>query len=376
MESLKTKIEAIILGQEVGRNLPLATLLSITSWAYELIIKLRLFLYQKNIAKSHRLPCMVISIGNIVLGGTGKTPLTIYLAELLKRLGLKVVILSRGYMGAAEQKGGLVSDGRQFFMTPIDAGDEPFMMAGILNGIPIFVGKNRFENGRIAMERFQPDVILLDDGFQHLQVKRDIDLVLLDHVNPLGNGHLIPRGPLREPVTALARGDAFIVTRSDHPSNNFSNLLKNQIKHTPIFKSRHVPCIRHVLGRNTDNSINPAIIKEKKVFAFSGIAKNHDFRNSLKGFEFVLTGFAEFPDHHSYQKNELAAICRKAKELKADFLVTTEKDFSKISDAADWPLPLIVIGVDISFDDQPSEFEQFILKRLKKRRVASDTDKE
>jgi tetraacyldisaccharide 4'-kinase len=367
VESLKKKIEAIILDQKTGQNLPLAALLSITSRAYGQITKLRQFSYRKNITKSKRLPCMVISIGNIALGGTGKTPVTIYLAELLKRLGYTVVILSRGYKGTAEQKGGLVSDGRQLFMTPEEAGDEPFMMAGILNDVPIFVGSNRFENGRTAMERFQPNVILLDDGFQHFQLKRDIDLVLLDHANPLGNGRLLPRGPLREPVNALARGDAFIVTRSDHRhTDNFSNLLENQIKNKPVFKSRHIPYIRHVWGGNTDSRIEPDCIKGKNVFAFSGIARNHDFRNSLKEFTFVLKGFSEFMDHHPYKKNDLAAICREAMERKADFLVTTEKDFSRISHDEELPLPLVVMGVNISFDDQASEFENFILKRLTK----------
>jgi len=366
LENLKKKIETIILGKQTGQNRPLSILLWISSLVYGHAVQARLLLYRKNIIRSHRLPCPVISIGNIALGGTGKTPMTVYLAELIKGRGMKTVILSRGYKGYAEQKGGLVSDGRQIFMTPNEAGDEPFMMAGILHEVPIFVGSHRYKNGRIAMERFKPDVILLDDGFQHVRLKRDIDLVLLDHANPFGNGHLLPRGPLREPLSALARGDAFILTRSDHSSNNFSDLLHKHMAHKPVFQSRHLPCIRHVLGGNTNDSINPSILKEKKVFAFSGIAKNQDFRNSLNRFACSLTGFSEFPDHHSYREKELSAVIRKAIQQKADFLATTEKDFSRINYAAGWPLPLVVVGVDISFDDQASEFEQFIFKKLEK----------
>lgn len=364
MESLKKKIEAIILDQKVSKNLPLAALLSITSGVYGQITRLRQFSYRKSIAKSHSLPCTVISIGNITLGGTGKTPMTIYLAELLKRLDRKVVILSRGYKGKAEKKGGLVSDGRKVFMTPAQAGDEPFMMAGILRDVPIFVGSNRFENGRIAMEKFQPDVILLDDGFQHIQLKRDIDLVLLDHANPFGNGRLLPRGPLREPLSALSRGDAFIMTRSDRPEGKLSDLLKNQMRQKPVFKTRHIPNICHVSDGKDNCPIEPDFIKGKKGFAFSGIAKNSDFRDSLKSF--ALTGFSEFPDHHNYKEEELASIGRKAIAQKADFLVTTQKDFSRIEHAKDWPLPLVVIGIKISFGDQASEFERYIAKRVEK----------
>jgi len=366
MESLKKKIEAIILNQEENKDLSLAALLSITSGAYGQVTRLRQFFYRKSFAKSHSLPCTVISIGNITLGGTGKTPMTIYLAELLKRLKRKVVILSRGYMGKAEKKGGLVSDGRQLFMTQDQAGDEPYMMAGLLSDVPIFVGGNRFKNGRIAIKKFQPDVILLDDGFQHLKLKRDIDLVLIDHANPVGNGRLLPRGPLREPVRALSRGDAFIMTRSDRPSGNLTNLLKNQIKKKPVFKTRHIPYICYVSGMKTNCSIEPDFIKGKKSFVFSGIAKNSDFRDSLKSFACVLTGFSEFPDHYNYKEKDLASFGRKAIEQKADFLITTEKDFSRIGHAEDWPLPLVVMGIKISFGDQTAEFEQFIAKRLVK----------
>lgn len=353
-----------MLDKEVSRNIPLTAILSITSGAYGQITRLRQFSYRKSITKSHSLPCTVISIGNIALGGTGKTPMTIYLAEMLKRMDRKVVILSRGYKGGAEKKGGLVSDGRQLFMTPDQAGDEPFMMAGLLRDVPIFVGSNRFKNGRTAMRKFQPDVILLDDGFQHLQLKRDIDLVLLDHSNPIGNGRLLPRGPLREPVSALARGDAFIMTRSDRPSNNLPDLLKCRIKQRPVFKTRHIPYICYVSGGKANCSIEPDLIKGKKVFAFSGIAGNSDFRNSLEGFACILTGFSEFPDHHNYRKKELASFGRKAIEQKAEFLVTTEKDFSRIGHDEDWPLPLVVMGIKISFEDQAAEFERFIAKRL------------
>ncbi len=366
MESLKKKIEEIILGREGSRDFSLAALLSITSGMYGQITRLRQFSYRKNLAKSRSLPCTVISIGNITLGGTGKTPMTIYLAELLNRLGRKVVILSRGYRGEAEKRGGLVSDGKKLFMTPDQAGDEPFMMAGILRDVPIFVGSNRVQNGRTAIKRFQPDVILLDDGFQHFQLKRDIDLVLLDHANPFGNGRLLPRGPLREPVSALARGDAFIMTRSDHSSDNLPDLLKDQVKRKPIFHTRHIPYICYVLRGNATYSMGPDFIKGKKGFAFSGIAKNSDFRDSLKAFSFALAGFSEFPDHHQYKEKELASVGREAIEQKADFMVTTEKDFSRIGHAKDWPLPLVVIGIKISFGDQASGFEQFIAQKLVK----------
>ena len=189
--------------------------LSMASKIYGGGVKLRQKLYQKGLVKSKRLPCMVISVGNLSVGGTGKTPMTIYLANLIQDFGNKAVVISRGYKGRAEKAGGIVSDGKVLLMGPETAGDEPYMMAVKLKNVPVIVGKNRFEAGMLAVRTFKPEVLVLDDAFQHLKLERDLDLVLLDCQRPFGNGHMLPRGIMREPVSALSRADALILTRSD-----------------------------------------------------------------------------------------------------------------------------------------------------------------
>ena len=171
--------------------------LSIASRAYGWCVRLRTAAYDQGMIKAKRLPCVVISIGNVTMGGSGKTPLTIYIAKKLCHLGYRVAVLSRGYGGKAEKSGAIVSDGSQIFVSADVSGDEPYMMAQQLASTPIIVGADRYRSGKIAVRSFNPDVILLDDGFQHRRLARDLDLVLLDASKPGGNGYLFPRGVLR-----------------------------------------------------------------------------------------------------------------------------------------------------------------------------------
>ena len=213
--NVKKKIQEIMTGgREIG-SLFLTLFLFAISVGYGGIVRLRETLYKKGLLQSKRLPCPVISIGNITVGGSGKTPMTIYVAELIKHLGYGVAIISRGYKGQAEKIGGVVCDGRRICMGPDTAGDEPFMVAQRLKTVPVIVGQNRFKAGRLAIREFKPDVLLLDDAFQHLKLHRDLDIVLLDSKAPLGNTYLFPRGTLRESASALSRGDAVVLTRSD-----------------------------------------------------------------------------------------------------------------------------------------------------------------
>ena len=192
----------------------LATLLWGISVLYGGLTHLRRRLYTRGRLKSHRLPCPVISVGNLTLGGTGKTPLVIHLAEKIQGMGYRPVILSRGYKGLAEKGGAVVSDGRNLLCDARQAGDEPYLMAILLPTVPVVVGRHRYRAGMDAIRRFQPDIILLDDGFQHLQLKRDLNLLLLDAQNPFGNRYLFPRGTLREPEVSLLGADAVVLTRS------------------------------------------------------------------------------------------------------------------------------------------------------------------
>ena len=362
-----------------GRHpfLSLASVLYILSLFYGWALKLREFCYGRHIFSTRRLPCKVISIGNITAGGTGKTPMTIYVAELLKQLGYRVAIISRGYKGGSEKDTRIVSDGEKISMTPAMAGDESYMMASRLSDVPVIVGRNRFAAGCLAVERFQPDVIVLDDAFQHVKLQRDIDLVLVDRTQPFGNGHVFPRGLLREPVSSLKRCAACILTRTDatrnEPRSGSYERLKSILKDRPMYASFHVPYYYTVpSGNRVSQEMFSAIQPLKnlgematgKGFGFSGIARNEDFQRTASSSGIDIKGFHEFPDHHPYAVGDLKAIYRAARKAGADFIVTTEKDHVRIIHNDPLPFDLVVIGVRISFGKHSMDFLNFIQERL------------
>ncbi len=358
---INKNIESILFDDGKNALFSLKFFLYLLSCCFSGITKIRTVLYQKQILKSHRLPCKVISIGNLAAGGTGKTPMTIYMAQLVQRLGYKPVVISRGYKGNAENTGGMVSDGKHLLMDYNMAGDEALMIAKRLQNIPVLVGKNRHKSSITAIEKFNPDVVILDDAFQHLKLDRDIDLVLLDHGSPLGNGHLLPRGILREPASALSRSDAVIFTRS---KNAEMPLLRGKRMEKPAFKTTHTPHICHgASGSGTCGPVQDGILKNRKIYLFSGIANNHDFQDTMAGMGGDIVGTSFFPDHHKFAFTDLQAICRAAKDAKADIIATTEKNVAGITDDIQWPCDFIVVGIDITFSDAPA-FETFITDKL------------
>ncbi len=377
MLHVKKKIESIMNNKGSSLTPSLASLLHGISIFYGAAQRLRATCYRHRIFSSRELPCKVISVGNITVGGTGKTPMTIHVAREIKRTGLKVVIVSRGYRGGAEKHGGIVSDGRTLYMNAEQAGDEPYMIACRLKGVPVVVGKNRFAAGMLAIRKFQPDVIVLDDAFQHLKLKRDIDLVLLDHMHPFGNSHLLPRGVLREPVSSLARSAACILTRCRAGAEEaaLSSLAGIQmlVPGIPVFTSSHVPYWYMVhKGEHKSFEAVPDVfspkdqeqLKHRKVYCFSGIARNDDFRHTVKDLGFKITGFLEFSDHHPYTEKDLETILRCAEKTGANRLITTEKDHARIAFKGPLPMALIVVGVKVSFDDREQNFISFIKNRL------------
>ncbi len=362
MRDIQQKVESVIAGETRHGLLP--SVLSGLSLLYSGIMQGRALLYERGILQARTLPCPVISVGNLTAGGTGKTPMTIFLADALQRKGYRVAIISRGYRGGAEKTGGIVSDGETLKMNPATAGDEPWMMAKKLKGIPVLVGQNRFASGMRAVRRFAPDVILLDDAFQHLRLNRNINLVLMDSRHPLGNGYVLPRGPLREPVTALKRADAILLTRSDAgpPSAGEWNRLP---KGCPVFRTVHWPCIAEIMPRNQESaSPPPEVLQGRRVFAFSGIADNGGFQKTIRQLGGILAGSAEFPDHYAYSAQDLTRIDQNARQAGAEFLVTTEKDRVRLSGPQLWSLDLAVIGIGISFPEREDEFLRFVIGNL------------
>jgi tetraacyldisaccharide 4'-kinase len=283
-----------------------------------------------------------------------------YVANLLKGLGLPVAVISRGYGGHAQRSGGIVSDGKGTMMEVRVSGDEPQLLASKLRGIPLLVGKDRYRVGRLAISRFGASVLVLDDAFQHLPLKRDLDLLLLDSMRPFGNGQLVPRGTLRETVEQIERASAFVLTRwsaaGDSPPE--LSVVKAHAPGRPIFKCMHVPEKLSLAGGK--NLLDSASLKGRRLFAFSGIARNDHFRETISKLEGFIAGFMEFADHHRYSDHDLELIWKKARALNVDNLITTEKDYVNISNDISSTPQLLVLGVAISFGDDAKRFESYI----------------
>lgn len=369
----KRKIEAVMTAGSERKSVFLGFFLFVVSFGYSALVKLRETFYKKGLLQSETLLCPVISIGNITIGGTGKTPMTIYIAERIEHFGHRVAIISRGYKGKAEKTGGVVCDGRMIYMTPDKAGDEPYMIAKMLKTVPVIVGQDRYKAGMLAIKRFKPDVLILDDGFQHLKLDRDMDLVLLDSKEPFGNTYLFPRGSLRENASALFRGDAVIFTRSDAGKSESVGQIKSVLPGKPIFHSVHTPYIAKIvtgdnskLGDRLNISSKYAfdIFKNIGSYAFSGIARNDDFLQTIESFNCEIRGFSRFPDHHEYTDRELDTIVKLALDLSVDFIFTTEKDYARIAHKIKWPVDLVVVGIKISFETDEHAFDEFLYYRL------------
>lgn len=339
------------------------------SSVYGLGVGFWLGLYKMGILKQKTLPCFVISVGNIVVGGAGKTPMAIYLAQGLKEMGKKVVVVSRGYKGKYKEPAVIVCDGDQIFLSAEDSGDEPYMMAK-RRAFPVVIGKDRFKAGMKAMEAFKPDVIILDDGFQHLKLKRDLDFLLLDHANPFGNERFLPAGRLRESLGSSGqRADALIFTRSremDESAGPVEKKLSAHYPDCPRFKTFHMPFIFKHIGhdQNLKNTITHVKgLIGKNAVLFSGIAKNISFLSSMEKLGVNVLDHLEFKDHYRYKEPDILRITSSAQKKGADFILTTEKDWAKLDQNSKWGLDLIVMGIQIEFE-HPQRFESFLNSRL------------
>jgi len=376
-----SRIESIMSGNDAGQWPILRRALSIVSIGYGLVVQHRRKRFDVQHPRVQKLPCPVISVGNITLGGTGKSPMTVYIARFLQHQGLRPAVLSRGYRGGAEKTGGVVSDGVTIRLAADMAGDEPLMMAHQLKGVPILVGKDRYKSGMKAILEFSVNVLVLDDAFQHHRLFRDINLVLLDHEQPFGNGRVVPAGPLREPVPALRAADAILLTRykmdgASHPvqPSGIAQMRQFVPYETPIFRSGHRACIRgiwpascrtHPSDLFSTPPVSDITLSGNCLFAFSGIARNADFRESVQNMGYSLAGFLAYSDHHHYSPRDIDHILGQAADVDADMLVTTEKDACRLAGQVDWPLPLGIVGIDIAFQKpDDAAFLQFLQDRL------------
>lgn len=321
----------------------LVALLIPCAFLYGAVLRLRAFLYARGILASHRLAAPVVSVGNLSVGGTGKTPMALYLARLFIDRGKRVVLLSRGYGGAGGDTVRVVSDGARLLLSPSEAGDEPVLLARSVPGLVVVTGSDRYRAGLEALDRFKPDIFLLDDGYQHLRLERDINILLLDAVRPFGNGWTLPAGLLREPLSAVRRADFIVWTRAegDVPPLEFAGI--------PAFRSKHALSGFVPLSGGTPTPF--AALRDKKGVACAGIADPESFFRGLVGEGLVLSATLAFRDHCRYGDEELAAI-REALALHgANYLITTEKDAVKLADCHDFSVAAYAALLDLEIAD-------------------------
>ena len=360
MKSLTTLWRAVV----DGRAGPLARwtlspLLSALTWPYDWMHRLRIQVYLRGWASVKRLPCRVISVGNLTLGGTGKTPTVEAIATLLRQHGYHVGVLSRGYGGRGREATAIVSDGARRLLPPEVAGDEPVLLAEHLAGVPVVVGRDRYAAGMLAVERFGVDVLLLDDGFQHLQLARDLEILLLDAARPFGSGRLFPRGNLRERPSALARADVIVFTRWEPGIPVPPSALSCAHPLPPSFRSCHEPCGLRALP---DGRVLPlAALDGRRVLAFCGIGGPESFRRTLHRLGAVVVAFVTFPDHHPYTHSELADLIRAAEDHGAEVLVTTEKDSMRLRRLQPLPWQVWELQIRSKVVDQNPAWEAQIL---------------
>ena len=317
--------------------------LYLLSLLYGGAVRTRVLFYSIGFRTSKRLPCPVISVGNITVGGTGKTTLVMALAKGLMERGTPVAILSRGYKRKRSSEP-LVSDGQTIFLSPEESGDEPFLMSEALQGIPVLVGKDRYVTGQIALRRFGVRGLLLDDGYQHLQLHRDLDILLIDSHIGFGDGHLLPRGVLREPFAHLRRAHLFLFTKAEHleTCQELEAVLRRTHPSSQVFHSHYEPM--GLIGPGREWEELPSF-RGKRVLALSGIASPDSFAFLLRRCGMEIVEEAIYPDHHPYNTKDLAHIEEKSRGV--DWVVTTEKDMVKLRKLNINRLPIRALRIEV-----------------------------
>jgi tetraacyldisaccharide 4'-kinase len=333
---------------------------------YSFLMASRSNLYRNGLFTQHKLEFPVISVGNLLLGGTGKTPLVHYIANLLIQHSRKPAILSRGYKGSATGAINVVANSTDILLDAAEAGDEPRLLAEKLSGTPVITGKKRFSTGRFAIDSFGADTLILDDGFQHMALKRDLDLVLFSAQRLLGNGRVLPGGELREPVSALKRADAFIIVGISDPLESnvkeFISFLDNMYPEKPIFTGAYQPEKMLIKIANEKNeTISQMDANKLPLYAFCGIARPESFQKTLEMTGIKLTGFQGYDDHHAYSASNIKSLLDNAKNSGAEGFVTTEKDLVKLRHIFPPGFPLLVLPVQLHLG---KNFDRFIIERV------------
>ena len=357
-------LESIISGKRRGffSTILKSGLLQI-SWIYLGTVKLRRWLYSRRILRAKHLPCKVISVGNVVVGGSGKTPAVIAVAGMIKKsTALNVAVLSRGYRSQVRCPA-IVSDSENILLDPCEAGDEPYLLSQSLPGIPVLIGKDRIQTGLIAIRKWSSQVIILDDGFQYLRLARDIDMITVDTTRPFGFDHVLPRGYLREPLSTIRHADLILLTKVDQCKdlNSVRTRLAEIAPSVSIFESVYEP--RSLYSLDTQQGTGLETIRGRSILAVCGIANPLSFVDTLRSLCPAKVSLLSFPDHHKYSPLSMEMIRRRAAESDVDIIVSTEKDAPKLMAIAD--LPVLVLKVGLKLVGATAErFVDFLLQRL------------
>ncbi len=378
-EQFETFALEVILGERQGKKASLLRgALFCLSKVFLIGVKGRRWLYEARIIRDHPLGVQVITVGNLTVGGTGKTPVVEKFARVLTDQGRKVAVLSRGYrskppplMQRLRNKlllqedvtpPRIVSDAKNLLLNSEDAGDEPYMLASNLKDVVVLVDKDRVKAGRYAIEKYGCDILLLDDGFQYWKLSgRRRDIVLVDAQQPFGNEHLLPRGTLREPPEHIQRADTIFITKSDGETAGLRARIR---KHNP--KAGIIECVHWPLY--FEDVFNPeqrekiGWLKGRKVATLSGIAQPESFENSLvqQGAELVYT--KRFADHHRFNQQEVLNAINRAKKRRAEVIITTQKDAVRFPKIDRRDLPIYFMRVEIKILSGAKDFDDCVRK--------------
>lgn len=357
-----------------GGIVALIWILSILSYVFSFCTQVRLFLYKNRILKSRSLGCLVVVVGNLTVGGTGKTPVVEKFARNLTSRGRKVAILSRGYKSKPEPiykrffrwithaeatPPKVVSDGKRVLLDSEVSGDEPYMLAKNLPGVVVLVDKDRVKAGRYAIEKFGVDTLILDDGFQYLRLKGRLNLLLIDKTNPFGNEYLLPRGNLREPIKHLRRASYVFLTKSDGIANpELEETIRRYHPCVEIIECAHKA--QYLKSFNSNDLIPIDSLRGKRIAAFSGIAVPESFECFLINLGAELVEKERFVDHHRFTEEELNIFFAKAQAAGAELIVTTEKDAVRLSSTLKSRVPLYYLRLEIEILKGDHDFEKAV----------------
>lgn len=375
-ENLETFVLEVIFEQRRGKRAGIARgVLFLLSKCFQVAVKMRHFLYSVRILRDSTLGVQVIAIGNLTVGGTGKTPVVEKFARELQDQGRTVAILSRGYRSKPppltkrimnkllfrddSTPPRVVSDGRSLLLDSETAGDEPYMLASNLKDVVVLVDKDRVKSGRYAIEKFGCDTLLLDDGFQYWKLRgRRRDIVLIDYQQPFGNGWLLPRGTLREPPSHLARASTIFITKSN---GNTEELRKRIAAYNP--HARIIECVHHPLYFEdvfTGERQGIEFLKGKRVASLSGIAQPESFEKSLVKLESEIVYSKRFADHHRFTQQEMLNFINRSKKRQAEIIVTTQKDAVRFPKLDRRDLPIYFMRVEIKILKGATDFQDCV----------------